>query len=100
MSKMKIPGFTAEVSLYKTSEHYQRFGNQHQTDRNIHPSDSDGSGLGFWWEPYTGGQFDDLSFTNLDKGLQFYLARRNKRCCERDENGKCTIWAYGGQACP
>lgn len=35
---MKIPGFTAEASFYKISEHYQIFGIKHKAYRAVHPA--------------------------------------------------------------
>jgi hypothetical protein len=37
---MSLPGFTAEVSLYKTSKHYQMIGTVDQNEGSIYPAQS------------------------------------------------------------
>lgn len=36
MSAMSMPGFTAEVSLYKTMNHYHMIGAIHEADGTVH----------------------------------------------------------------
>jgi len=35
---MNIPGFTAEASLYRTSEHYHLMTNPRRSDEGVHPA--------------------------------------------------------------
>ena len=45
MSKVNLPGFTAEASLYKTSGHYQIAGIGHRPDGVIYPAQQPGFSL-------------------------------------------------------
>lgn len=41
MNTMNMPGFTAEVSLYKAINHYHMVGAIHQDDGTVHPAQTE-----------------------------------------------------------
>ena len=110
---MKIPEFTAEAALRDTAKYRGvlrappvRFGSHGillgqragqsgiEAARMVTPS---GDVMMLPWNVVIVDDFSDLA----EAGNEAVGCRNNPRhCCETDDNGKCTIWVAGCQACP